>query len=75
MKLQSGSYLDPKALINALLINPNGAEYRVVQVVISLPDLMPMLLIQGAADPLNSPCVIAFEQLTEWQIQLDPLCY
>jgi hypothetical protein len=74
MKLQSCSYLDPSALVNALLINPHGAEYRVVQVVISLPDLMPMLLIQGSSC-LDSPCAIAFEQLTEWQIQLDPLNY
>ena len=76
MKLLDCSHADISVLRNALLINPNGSEFRVIAVTISLRDLTPWLHIKdlndaNSNDADSSDAAIPFDSsLKDWSVQL-----
>ena len=71
MKLLECSHADISILRDALLINPNGVEFIVTSITVSLTDLTPWLHIKELGAPDDGHDALPFDSsFKDWSIQL-----
>ena len=70
MKLESCSCVDINAMVGASISNPQGKDFLVTGISLSLDDLTPWIHIKNPEHP-DSECAIPFDDsLKDWSIQL-----
>ena len=75
MELSHNSSIDPSVLVGALIINENGAEFRILGLELKLPDFEPVLMLQQLVEfgKLSDYTVgVPLANTKGWVIQLMP---